>query len=129
MIKVRWKGILLFSIRKEAEMQGVYLFIGLLIVVTVILYFLLELRWRKRLEEIKADSLSQPMWTLMQQQMEQLRGQMGDGLNKNIALLTEQFRVINEQVNQQLQLVNQQLRIQAGRSASVWTAPGKSSAG
>ena len=38
------------------------------------------------------DSSSQPMWALMQQQMEQLRGQMGDGLNKNISLLTEQLR-------------------------------------
>jgi DNA recombination protein RmuC len=81
----------------------------------VTLFFLMEQRWRKRLEEIKTDSSSQPMWALMQQQMEQLRGQMGDGLNKNISLLNEQLRAINEQVNQQLQLVNQQLQNSSGQ--------------
>jgi DNA recombination protein RmuC len=55
------------------------------------------------------------MWTMMQQQMEQLRGQMSDGLNKNISLLTEQLRMINEQVNQQLNLVNQQLQNSSGQ--------------
>jgi len=55
------------------------------------------------------------MWTVMQQQVEQLRSQMSDGLNKNISLLTEQLRVINEQVNQQLQLVNQQLQNSSGQ--------------
>src|SRR4030042_927676 len=37
------------------------------------------------------------------------------GLNKNISLLTEQLRVINEQVNQQLQAVNQQLQSSHGQ--------------
>src|SRR4030042_7158334 len=37
------------------------------------------------------------------------------GLNKNISLLTEQLRVINEQVNQQLQRVNQQLQNSSGQ--------------
>jgi len=96
-------------------MQGIYLFLGLILVVVVVLFFWVEQRWRKRLEEIKTDSSSQPMWTLMQQQMEQLRGQMGDGLNKNISLLTEQLRTINEQVNQQLLLVNQQLQSSSGQ--------------
>ena len=96
-------------------MQGIYLFLGLILVVVVVLFFLMEQRWRKRLEEIKTDSSSQPMWGLMQQQMEQLRGQMGDGLNKNISLLTEQLRTINEQVNQQLLLVNQQLQSSSGQ--------------
>jgi DNA recombination protein RmuC len=96
-------------------MQGVYLLSGLIIAVVVALFFLMELRWRKRLEEINTASSSQPMWALMQQQMEQLRGQMGDGLNKNISLLTEQLRAINEQVNQQLHLVNQQLQNSSGQ--------------
>ena len=96
-------------------MQGVYLLSGLIVAVVVALFFLMELRWRKRLEEIKTASSSQPMWALMQQQMEQLRGQMGDGLNKNISLLTEQLRAINEQVNQQLHLVNQQLQNSSGQ--------------
>ena len=96
-------------------MQSIYWLLGLLFAVIVALFFLMEQRWRKRLEEIKTDSSSQPMWTLMQQQMEQLRGQLGDGLNKNISLLTEQLRAINEQVNQQLQLVNQQLQNSSGQ--------------
>jgi DNA recombination protein RmuC len=96
-------------------MQGVYLLSGLIVAVVVALFLLMELRWRKRLEEIKIASSSQPMWALMQQQMEQLRGQMGDGLNKNISLLTEQLRAINEQVNQQLHLVNQQLQSSSGQ--------------
>jgi DNA recombination protein RmuC len=96
-------------------MEGVYLLLGLILVVVVALFIFMEQRWRKRLEEIKTDSSSQPMWGLMQQQMEQLRGQMGDGLNKNISLLTEQLRTINEQVNQQLQLVNQQLQSSSGQ--------------
>jgi DNA recombination protein RmuC len=96
-------------------MQGVYLLSGLIVAVVVVLFLLIELRWKKRLEEIKTASSSQPMWALMQQQMEQLRGQMGDGLNKNISLLTEQLRAINEQVNQQLHLVNQQLQNSSGQ--------------
>ena len=96
-------------------MREVYLLSGLIVAVVVALFFLMELRWRKRLEEIKTASSSQPMWALMQQQMEQLRGQMGDGLNKNISLLTEQLRAINEQVNQQLRLVNQQLQNSSGQ--------------
>ena len=96
-------------------MEGIYLILGLIIAIGVALFFFLEKRWRKLLEEVKADPSSQAMWTLMQQQMEQLRGQMSDGLNKNISLLTEQLRVINEQVNQQLQLVNQQLQNSSGQ--------------
>jgi DNA recombination protein RmuC len=96
-------------------MQSIYWLLGLIIAMIVTLFFLMEQRWRKRLDEIKTDSSSQPMWALMQQQMEQLRGQMGDGLNKNISLLNEQLRTINEQVNQQLQLVNQQLQNSSGQ--------------
>ena len=96
-------------------MEGIYLFLGLILVLVVALFVFMEQRWRKRFEEIKTDSSSQPMWALMQQQMEQLRGQMGDGLNRNISLLTEQLRTINEQVNQQLQLVNQQLQSSSGQ--------------
>ena len=101
-------------------MQATPLILGLIIAAAIAVFFFIELllmeRRSKRLfEEIKTDSSSQPMWILMQQQMEQLRGQMSDGLNKNIALLTEQLRAINEQVNQQLQLVNQQLQNSSGQ--------------
>ncbi len=95
-------------------MEIVYLILGLLVAVATVFFLLTEIRWRRVLEEARADR-SQPMWALLQQQMEQLRGQLGDGLNKNISLLTEQFRAINEQVNQQLQLVNQQLQNSGGQ--------------
>jgi DNA recombination protein RmuC len=92
-----------------------YLLFGLVVAIAAVLFFLMEHRWRKVFEAVRTDQSSQPMWNLMQQQMEQLRGQMSDGLNKNISLLTEQLRVINEQVNQQLQLVNQQLQNSSGQ--------------
>src|SRR4030067_697757 len=101
-------------------MQSTTLILGLIIAAAIAFFFFIELllmerRWKRLFEEIKTDSSSQPMWILMQQQMEQLRGHMSDGLNKNISLLTEQLRAINEQVNQQLQLVNQQLQNSSGQ--------------
>jgi DNA recombination protein RmuC len=97
------------------KMELFYLLIGLIVIAGGALYFLIERKGRKILEELKADQSSPMMWTMMQQQMEQLRGQMSDGLNKNISLLTEQLRAINEQVNQQLQMVNQQLQNSSGQ--------------
>jgi DNA recombination protein RmuC len=96
-------------------MQGIYWLFGLIVVAGIVLYFLTERKWRRTLDELKANQSSQQMWPLMQQQIEQLRGQMGDGLNKNISLLTEHLRAINEQVNQQLQMVNQQLQSSSGQ--------------
>lgn len=97
------------------KMELFYLLIGLIVIAGGVLYFLIKRKGRKILEELKADQSSPMMWTMMQQQMEQLRGQMSDGLNKNISLLTEQLRAINEQVNQQLQMVNQQLQNSSGQ--------------
>ncbi len=88
---------------------------GIIIAVILALFLLMESRWRKNFDEIKRELSSQPMWTFVQQQIEQLRGQMGDGLNKNISILTEQLRIINEQVNHQLQIVNQQLQNSSGQ--------------
>ena len=96
-------------------MDVTYWLIGLIVVAGVVLYFLTERRWRRTLDELKANQSLQQMWPLMQQQIEQLRGQMGDGLNKNISLLTDHLRAINEQVNQQLQMVNQQLQNSSGQ--------------
>lgn len=96
-------------------MEGIYIVLGFIIIFALAIFFFMEQRWKRVLEELKKDQSSQPMWTLIQQQMDQLRGQMSDGLNKNISLLTEQLRVINEQVNQQLQLVNQQLQNSHGQ--------------
>jgi DNA recombination protein RmuC len=96
-------------------MEGNYWVLGLIVVLGLFLFLLMEQRWRKLFKEMKADPSSQAMWPLMQQQMDQLRGSVSDGLNKNISLLTEQLRVINEQVNQQLHLVNQQLQSSSGQ--------------
>jgi DNA recombination protein RmuC len=96
-------------------MEGIYWFLGIIVVIAIALFFLMEQRWNKIFEEVKKDQSSQPMWALMQQQMEQLRGQMSDGLNKNLSLLNEQLRIINDQVNQQLQVVNQQLQNSSGQ--------------
>ena len=71
-------------------MEGVYILLGLVIIIGMAFIFLLVKRWKRSLEEVKTDQSSQAIWPLMQQQMEQLRGQMSDGLNKNILLLTEQ---------------------------------------
>jgi DNA recombination protein RmuC len=91
-------------------MEGMVWIIGLIIVVGGVLLFFMERRWAKMIEEIKTSQASQPIWPLMQTQIEQLRGQMSEGLNKNVSLLTEQLKVINDQVHQQLHLVNQQLQ-------------------
>ena len=96
-------------------MEATYLLFGLVVAIAVVLFLLMERRWKKTFEAVGADQSSQAMWNLMQQQMEQLRGQMSDGLNKNISVLTEQLRAINEQVNQQLQMVNQQLHNSSGQ--------------
>lgn len=95
--------------------EGIYWVLGIIVVIAMALFFLMEQRWRKIFEEVKKDQSSQPIWALMQQQMEQLRGQMSDGLNKNLSLLNEQLRIINDQVNQQLQVVNQQLQNSSGQ--------------
>jgi DNA recombination protein RmuC len=96
-------------------LDAIYLILGLAVAMVGVMIFLMERRWRRIFEEMKTNQSSQPMWSLMQQQMDQLRGQVSDGLNKNISLLTDQLRMINEQVNQQLQLVNQQLQNSSGQ--------------
>lgn len=85
-------------------MEDFYLVFGLFVVAAIIIFLLMELRWKKRSE-----------WTMINQRIEQFQTQLNDGLNRNISLLTEQLRVINEQVNQQLQLVNQQLQHSSGQ--------------
>ena len=97
------------------RMQGIYLLLlGLIVAILLAFFFFMEQRWRRIFEEIKADQSSQPMWPLMQQQMEQLRLQMSDGLNKNISLLTEQQRAVNEQLRGITEQVNRQLLDSSG---------------
>ena len=96
-------------------MEGIYFLIGLIIAITVAFFFLLEKRWKRVIEEVKTNQSSQAMWLAMQNQVEQLRMQMSDGMNENIKLLNQQLGLINNQVNQQLQLVNQQLQNSSGQ--------------
>ena len=96
-------------------MQGIYLLLlGLIVAILLAFFFFMEQRWRRIFEEIKTDQSSQPMWPLMQQQMEQLRLQMSDGLNKNISLLTEQQRAVNEQLRGITEQVNRRLLDSSG---------------
>jgi DNA recombination protein RmuC len=95
-------------------MQGTYLILSLIVAVALALFFFMDYRWRKTLEEAKKDQSSQSMWALMQQQVEQLRGQVSDGLNKNISVLMEQQRAINEQLRGITDQVNRQLQNSSG---------------
>ena len=91
-----------------------YWLLGLIVVVVAVFFFLMEQRWRKRLEEIKTDSSSQPMWGLMQQQIEKLREHVSDGLARNISQLTQQQDAINTQLRGITDQVNRQLQSSSG---------------
>jgi len=95
-------------------MEGIYLILGLIVAIAIALFFFMEQRWRKFVAEAKADSSSQPMWTMMQQQVEQLRGQMSDGLARNISQLTQQQDAINAQLRGITDQVNRQLQASSG---------------
>jgi DNA recombination protein RmuC len=95
-------------------MEGIYLILAVVILFGLALFFLMDYRWRRALEEVKKDPSSQSMWGLMQQQVEQLRGQMSDGLNKNVSILNDQLRGVNETLDRLRQSVSQQLQNSSG---------------
>jgi len=95
-------------------MQSFYWFLGLIVAVIVALFLLMEQRWRKRLEEMRTDSSSQIVGSLMQQQIEKLREQMSDGLARNISQLTQQQDAINTQLRGITDQVNRQLQSSSG---------------
>jgi DNA anti-recombination protein RmuC len=95
-------------------MEGIYLILGLIVAFMVALFLWMDRRWKKLFEEQKIDPASQAMWSLIQQQMEQLRVQMNDGLNRNILQLTEQQRAVNEQLRGITDQVNRQLQTSIG---------------
>jgi DNA recombination protein RmuC len=95
-------------------LERIYLITGLIVAVMVVLFLWMDRRWKKLFDEQKTDPSSQAMWSLIQQQMEQLRGQMSDGLNKNILQLTEQQRTVNEQLRGITDQVNRQLQTSSG---------------
>jgi DNA recombination protein RmuC len=95
-------------------LEGIYLITGLIVAIMGILFLWMDRRWKKLFDQQKTDPSSQAMWSLIQQQMEQLRGQMSDGLNKNILQLTEQQRTVNEQLRGITDQVNRQLQASSG---------------
>jgi len=96
-------------------MEGIFVLLGLVIAIAVALFVVFEKRWKRFVEEVKTDPSSQAMWLSMQNQIEQLRTQVSDGLNKNISLLTEQQRAVNEQLRGITDQVNQQLQNSSGQ--------------
>jgi DNA recombination protein RmuC len=95
-------------------MGEIYLVLGLVVAIGIALFLFMELRWRKLLAEAKAAPSSQSMWTMMQQQMEQLRGQMSDGLARNISQITQQQDTINAQLRGITEQVNRHLQASSG---------------
>jgi DNA anti-recombination protein RmuC len=107
-------------------LEGIYLITGLIVAIMVVLFLWMDRRWKKLFDEQKTDPSSQAMWSFIQQQIEQLRGQMNDGLNKNILQLTEQQRTVNEQlrgitdqVNRQLQTSSEEINKRLDNAARV----------
>jgi DNA recombination protein RmuC len=95
-------------------MEGIYILIGMVVVLAVILFFLMEHRLRKMAEEVRKDQSSQTVWTLIQQQIEKLREQMNEGLARNISQLSQQQDAINAQLRGITDQVNQQLQNSSG---------------
>jgi DNA anti-recombination protein RmuC len=95
-------------------MEGFYIVIGLVVLIGMVLFFFMDHRWRKALEEVRKDQASQPMWALMQQQMEQLRGQTKEGLDKNISQLIDSQNVINKNLSDIMDRVNKSLQNSSG---------------
>lgn len=96
-------------------MEALFAVAGLAIALVLILSVVLARRWKKGGQDAGSDGSSQAMWSLVQQQMDQLRAQVSDSQSKTLSLLTEQLRVIQEQVHQQLQSVNHHLQNSSGQ--------------
>lgn len=98
-------------------MEGIYiilLVIGVVIVVGFPIFFFMEKRFKKLLVETKSDSVFQSIWMLIQQQIEQLRSQINEGLARNIYQITQQQDAINAQLRGITDQVNRQLQASSG---------------
>ncbi|MBM4322696.1 MAG: hypothetical protein FJ115_03965, partial [Deltaproteobacteria bacterium] len=91
-------------------MEGIYILLGVVVVLAAIFFFLMEQRLRKITEEVTKAQSSQTVWALIQQQVEKLREQMNDGLARNISQLSQQQDAINAQLRGITEQVNQQLQ-------------------
>lgn len=97
-----------------AGMEGIYILLGMVLALAVALFFLMEQRLKRIMEEVKKDQSSQAVWALIQQQIEKLREQMNDGLAKNISQLSQQQDSINAQLRGITDQVNRQLQTSSG---------------
>ncbi len=95
-------------------MEGIYIFLGVVIALSVVFFFLMEQRLKRMAEEIRKDQTSQTVWALIQQQIEKLREQMNDGLARNISQLSLQQESINSQLRGITDQVNRQLQNSSG---------------
>ena len=96
------------------KMELFYLLMVFIVIAGGAFYFFTGWKWKKMVEELKADPSSQMMWTLMQQQIEKLREQMSEGLARNISQLTQQQDATNAQLRGITDQVNQQLHASSG---------------
>jgi len=95
-------------------MKEIYLILGAIVFGVIFILLLMERRFKKVLEEFKSDSTSQSMWLLIQQQIEQLRSQINEGLARNISQITQQQDIINAQLRGITDQVNRQLQASSG---------------
>jgi DNA recombination protein RmuC len=95
-------------------MEGIYILLGMVVVLAAVFFFLMEQRLRKITEEVTKAQSSQTVWALIQQQVEKLREQMSDGLARNISQLSQQQDAINAQLRGITEQVNQQLQNSSG---------------
>ncbi len=97
-----------------ARMEGIYIFLGVVVGLVAVFFFLMEQRLKRIMEEVRKDQSSQAVWTLIQQQIEKLREQMNDGLSRNISQLSQQQDTINAQLRGITDQVNRQLQTSSG---------------
>lgn len=95
-------------------MENIYLILGIVVLAAIFIILFLDRRFKRILEESKADLSSQSIWMLIQQQIDQLRNHINEGLARNISQITQQQDIINSQLRGITEQVNQQLQASSG---------------
>ncbi len=95
-------------------MEKIYLILGAIALAVIFIILFVERRIKRILEESKSDSSSQSIWMLMQQQIENLRSHINEGLARNISQITQQQDLINAQLRGITEQVNRQLQASSG---------------
>lgn len=91
-------------------MGNLYLILAVIILACIFIILFLDRRLKIILEESKANSI----WMLIQQQIENLRSHINEGLARNISQITQQQDLINSQLRGITEQVNQQLQASSG---------------